>query len=433
MFKNLLAFFLKIFSRLFLWRYKPTVVAVTGNVGKTSTKEAIFEVLSGRFLVRQSQKNYNNEIGAPLAIVGSKTAGKSIFGWLRIFTKVLWLFLFKTKKYPQVLVLEMGADRPGDIRYLCKFVRPHIGVVTAVGEIPVHIEFFKSRERLAKEKSALISCLTEQGRAILDFDDSLVREMMKKSKAKVIGFGFSAEAEIRASEIIYQLPSFEHGQWLNMPAKVSFKIDYQGSTVPFFLTNIIVDYQLRPILAAVAVGLAFGMNLVEISNSIRKYQPLAGRMRLLPGIKNTLLIDDSYNASPKATLAAIDSLKKIKAGRKIVVLADMLELGRLTEKAHRQVGAQVASVADLFFAVGQRMRFAAEEAEKQGMSKEKIFIFDKNQKAKLALQRQLKEGDLVLIKGSQGMRMEKVTHEIMAEPERAGELLVRQEHEWTKH
>lgn len=422
MLKKLLAFTLKTFSRLILWRYKPVIIGVTGNVGKTSTKEAIFTVLSSRFKVRRSIKNYNNEIGVPLTIIGCKTAGKSIFGWLWIFAKAEWLFSFKTKKYPQVLILEMGADRPGDIRYLTKFVRGQIGIVTAIGQIPVHLEFFKSPEHLAKEKTALISSLPEKGIAVLNYDDPLVMEMAKKTRAEVISFALNHEADISASDITQQLPD----------AKIFFKVNYQGSTVPFQLNNVIGVYQIMPVLAAAAVALKFGLNLVEISELIKKYQPLAGRMRLLDGIKNTLLIDDSYNASPAATLAALQSLEPIKNKRKVVVLGDMLELGRQTERAHRLVGREVAKRADLFIAVGQRMRLAVEEAQKQGMAKGRIFCFDSSEQAKKTVQQEIEQGDVVLIKGSQSMRMERIVEEIMAEPQRAKELLVRQTKEWTK-
>lgn len=430
MLKKFLAFILKTLSRLILWRYKPVIIGVTGNVGKTSTKEAIFAVLSSRFRVRRSIKNYNNEIGVPLMIIGQESAGRSIFGWLKIFLSAMVIFLFKTKKYPKILILEMGADRPGDIRYLTKFVHCQLAVVTAVGQIPVHIEFFRNPEHLAKEKAHLVSSLPEQGIAILNYDDPMVLEMAKKTKAKTITFGLSKGADVVVSDISHQLPNFTGTEWAETPAKVFFKINYEGSTVPFSINNVLGDYQIRPVLAAAAVGLTFEMNLVEISNLIKEYQPLPGRMRLLAGIKNTLLIDDSYNASPKATLAALETLNSIKAQRKIVILGDMLELGRMTEKAHRLVGQEVAKIADLFFAVGPRMSFAAEEAKKQEMLESKIFCFDSSQQAKKAVQQALKEGDVVLIKGSQAMRMEKITEEIMAEPERAKELLVRQDKEW---
>lgn len=432
MFKKLLSFILKIFSQLILWRYRPVIVAVTGNVGKTSTKEAIFTVLSARFRARRSLKNYNNEIGVPLTIIGCISAGRSIFGWLKIFLKGLWVFLFKTKMYPQILILEMGADKPGDIRYLTKFVRPHLGVVTAVGQIPVHVEFFKSVEHLAKEKANLVSSLSEEGIAILNYDDPLVLGMAKKTKAKIISYGFGQGADVRASDISFQLPNFDGQQWLDAPSKIFFKVNYQGSTVPFSLTNAVGGYQIKSVLAAVAVGLIFELNLVEISELIKDFQPLPGRMRLLAGIKNTLLIDDTYNASPEATIAALQSLAPIGAKREIVVLGDMLELGRLTEKAHRQVGKVVVKTADLFFAVGKRMAFAAAEAQVEGMAKDKIFYFDTSDQAKKEVEKELKPGDIILIKGSQSMRMEKIVEEIMAEFQRAGELLIRQEEEWTK-
>jgi UDP-N-acetylmuramoyl-tripeptide--D-alanyl-D-alanine ligase len=150
----------------------------------------------------------------------------------------------------------------------------------------------------------------------------------------------------------------------------------------------------------------------------------------LAGIKTTWILDDTYNSSPAATIEALETLSEFKGRRKVAVLGDMLELGEFTEEAHQNIGAKTAAIADLFFAVGDRMKFAAQEARQKGFLEKKIFWFEDADSASLPLQRTIQKGDVILIKGSQSMRMEKIVEEIMAEPERAPELLVRQENDW---
>jgi len=316
----------------------------------------------------------------------------------------------------------MGADRIGDISYLTSFVKCYIGVVTAIGEIPVHVEFFQSVSQVAREKSNLVRSLDKDGWAVLNFDDERVRIMANQTRARIFSYGFSENVDLRAS-------NFE--QYTEDPNEVvmSFKVDYGGNTVPIRLRNILGRQQVYAVLAAVAVGLISKINLVEITQALKDYQPLPGRLRFIKGIKNSLILDDTYNASPSAMLAALDVLRVIP-GRKIAALGDMLELGAFTEEAHRQVGAEVAKTADMLLAVGERAIFLADEARINGMSADKVSYFASSQGAGRFLQDSIREGDIILVKGSQGVRMEKIVKEIMAEPERAEELLVRQEAEW---
>jgi len=419
-----LIFILKILAKATLWRYQPTIVGLTGSVGKTSSKEAIFAVLKNKFNVRRNQKNYNNELGVPLTILGQETGGQSLFHWLKVIIAGS-LGIVYTRNYPEILVLEMGADKIGDIAYLVSFVRCYIGVITAIGAIPVHVEFFQGAEQVAQEKANLIKSLDKDGWAILNFDDERVRAMAEKTKAKVFGYGFHPDADLQASQLEAHLDDLSQ-------AAISFKVDYLGSNVPLRLTGLLGVHQICPALVAIAVGLIFKMNLVEISQALKNYQLPPGRLRLLKGIKKSWIIDDTYNASPIATLAALEVLAKTK-GRKIAVLGDMLELGSFSEEAHRQVGAKAAQDVDLLLTVGERSLFIVEQARKGGLAADKIFHFANSEEAARVLQNLIEEGDIILIKGSQSIRMEKITKEVMAEPERAGELLVRQEKAWLKN
>lgn len=424
--KKIVQKILYVLAKAVLQKYKPDVVGITGSMGKTSTKEAIFAVLSNRFRVRQNLKNYNNELGVPLSILGAESGFKSIFKWLGVFLHGIKLILFRDKNYPQILVLEMGADHPGDIKYLTDLAPCKVGVVTGIG--PAHLEFFESVDKIVKEKRIIISHLKEDGFAILNRDDEKVYEMREKTKAKVLTYGFHADAGVRAMEegIV------GHGVKIE---GVNFKLSYAGSVVPIFLPGVLGKQHIYAALAGAAVGIIYGMNLVEISEGLKNYKAPKGRMNLVPGIKNTLIIDDTYNASPIPTIAALEVLQFIRLpaedDKKFAVLGDMLELGSFSEEGHKQVGRAAAkSGIDYLVTVGERSRDIARAAFEAGMSEDKISNFSTPEEAGLFVQNKMKQGDVVLVKGSQGMRMEKVVKELMAEPLRACELLVRQENEW---
>ncbi|OGY43179.1 MAG: hypothetical protein A3B89_00800 [Candidatus Buchananbacteria bacterium RIFCSPHIGHO2_02_FULL_40_13] len=412
-------------AKLILKKYQPDIIGVTGSFGKTSAKEAIYTVLSRKFNVRRNIKNYNNEIGLPLTIIGAGSGGRSIWVWLGVFIKALVLLIWTDKSYPEILVLEMAVDRSGDMLYLTNLAPCKIGVVTGIG--PVHLEFFKTLDRIAKEKAVMVSHIDKNGWAILNYDNEYVAEMDKLTRARIITYGIiNNNADIKASEII--VSEGENGKISGL----SFKLSYQGSTVPVLLPNILGEHLIYAALSAVAVGQVYNLNLVDIAQALRLFKAPKGRMNLIEGLKNTYIIDDTYNAGPDSTLAALNVLGKISiTGKKFAVLGDMLELGDYTEEGHRQVGAAVFNNhLDYLIAVGEKAKFIASETERQGLKRDNIFIFSDTEKAGLFLQAKIKNGDFILVKGSQGMRMEKIVKEVMAEPQRASELLVRQDEEW---
>ena len=412
-------------AKLVLKKYQPDVIGVTGSFGKTSAKEAIYTVLSPKFSVRQNIKNYNNEIGLPLTIIGAGSPGRSFFGWLGVFIKALFLLIWRQRKYPEILVLEMAVDRPGDMDYLTDLAPCKIGVVTGIG--PVHLEFFKTIERIVKEKSVMISHLDKNGWAILNCDNEYVIEMDKLTRARIITYGISNhQADIQASQVV--VSEGEGGKISGL----SFKLSYGGSTVPVLLPNILGEHLIYAALSAVAVGQVYNLNLVEMAQALKTFKAPKGRMNLIDGLKNTYIIDDTYNAGPDSALAALNVLGKISAsGKKFAVLGDMLELGYYTEAGHRQVGAAVFNnQIDYLITVGERAKFIASEAERQGLNRENIFSFSDVERVGRFVQDRINNVDFILVKGSQGMRMEKIVKEIMAEPQQASELLVRQDEEW---
>jgi len=422
--KKIISNILKYFAGRAIRRHRPVVIGITGSVGKTSAKTAIAHILSKQFNVSSGIKNYNNEIGYPLAILGIKSAGKNIFLWILILAKAFWVAYFK-KDFPEILVLELGAAKRGDIDYLSQITNFDIAVITSIGHS--HLEKFGSIKQTAKEKGSIIKHIKKNGRLIYNFDDKITREIAQTAKALKVSYGFQERADVQAvSGDALNLFFNEKGDFLES----SFKIEKSGSFLPVRLNYAISKPQVYATLAAIAVSDAFDINLVEASENLKDLRFPPGRMSLLKGVKNTTIIDDTYNSSPESVISALDTLAEFGAMRRIAVLGDMLELGGYTEEGHREAGRKAAKTVDLLFLVGDKVAFTEEEAKKCGMKDNQIKRFATSDDAKKEIEFALQEGDLILIKGSQGMRMEKIVVEIMAEPNRASELVVRQGEEW---
>ncbi len=418
-------------ARVVLHKYNPKVVAVTGSVGKTSAKDAIYSVISGRFSTRKSEKSFNSEVGLPLTILGAPNAWHNPLRWLQNLLDGLVLLAFDSR-YPEWLVLEVGADRPGDISSLRRWLKTDIVVIMRLPEMPVHVEFFDSPEQLMEEKAALIDTLRPGGALLLYADDSKTEALARRlpaPDARVMTFGFGEGAEVRGLDtaVVYEE---EHGK--RQPVGVKGLIRIRGALLTFEVLGTLGAHTALPLVAAAAVGEALNIEPRNIAEGLAGYQPAPGRMRLLPGIKDSLIIDDTYNSSPAALTAALEVLRDIKPKRAVAVLGDMLELGRQSVAEHRKVGAMAAKYCDLLLTVGFRARDIAQGALDNGMKDEKILQYEDARAAGKELKNMVREGDVVLIKGSQSTRCERVVEEIMLEPERAEELLVRQDREWKR-
>jgi UDP-N-acetylmuramoyl-tripeptide--D-alanyl-D-alanine ligase len=427
-FKSIVVLLLTLEARAVLWRYKPKIVAVTGSAGKTSTKDAIFEVLSGSGLfVRKSEKSFNSEIGVPLTILGCANASGSFGGWVRNLLYGLYLIAIKNP-YPAWLVLEVGADRPGDIRRIARWLRPDIAVITSIPDIPVHVEFFHSPERVAKEKRQLAVHLRRNGRLIINGDDERTAHIHKEFKHLALSFGFGGHNDFDAShdEILFEGKK---------PVGMQFRANRSGSSVPVFIHGVLGKPPIYAALAGLAVAEALDIDLIRAAEALKKWVPPPGRMRILEGIRGSVILDDTYNSSPVAAFSALETLINIPGFKKrIAVLGDMLELGRYSAEAHKKIGKCVAEYADQLVTVGFRARAIAESAMDNGLSEKKIRQYeqDESRRAGKELEADLTEQTIVLVKGSQSMRMERTVKEIMADPEKAEALLVRQDPEWIK-
>lgn len=414
-----------------LRKYAPRIVAVTGSVGKTSAKDAIYRVLATSAHTRKSEKSFNSELGVPLTILGTPNGWSNPLAWLRNLLDGLSLILFKTR-YPEWLVLEVGADRPGDISSLASWLPVDVAVITRLPEVPVHVEFFDSPEAVVEEKASLIKALKPSGVLVLYAGERELERLRGRAGAhEVVTFGLQTGADVRAedTELLFE-DGREH--W---PVGMKARLASNGIVVPVEVVSVAGTHALLPALAAAAVGAALKKPIEEVVKGLESYDPPPGRMRLLRGVKDTLLIDDTYNSSPAAVEAALHALDEIGSralARKVAMLGDMLELGRHSAAEHKKAGALAAKTCDLLITVGFRARDIAEGALDAGMPDKAILQYEDARKAARELKLMLLQKDVILIKGSQSIRMERAVEELMLEPERAGEVLVRQDAEWKK-
>ncbi|MEI6511578.1 MAG: UDP-N-acetylmuramoyl-tripeptide--D-alanyl-D-alanine ligase, partial [Candidatus Uhrbacteria bacterium] len=385
--KRIIQFLLAFQARLVLRKYHPTVVAVTGSVGKTSTRNAIAAVLDGRFRVRSPEENYNNEFGVPLTVIGAKTPGASVIGWLKVHAKAKMLWLFRDASYPNLLALEYGIDRPGDMDTLCKIAAPDVAVFTAVS--PVHAEYFNSIEALAYEKAAIVRHLKKGGIAILNGDDPLVMASVAQVPpphgeegtgvvVATVTYGFTEGLDVRAENYHVETHDILRCNAEQPFCEIHFDLVVGDERAEVALPNLLGRGQVYAALAAAAVGRHFNMPLSEIVAALRTLQPQAGRMRPLPGIKETLILDDSYNAAPASMASALEVLRFFSPdenARRIAVLGKMAELGRYSENEHRLLGMRAAEVADILVCVNEEGRDTRRGAIEAGMDERNVEFF----------------------------------------------------------
>ena len=356
-------------ARFWRRRLDIRVIGITGSVGKSTTKEMIAEVLSQRYRTLKSPGNLNNEIGLPLSIL-------------------------KLSSGYQRAVLEMGFYVPGEIALLCDIALPQVGVVTNIGT--VHAERAGSQETIAQGKSELVQSLPEDGVAILNFDDLWVRKMEEKTRAQVFFYGLSSESDLWADNV--------EGQGLE---GIRFRLHYKRETL-HVRVPLIGRHSVHTALRATAVGLVEGLTWQEIFDGLNQGHT---QLRLVAVRSKTgaLILDDTYNASPESMLAALNLLDELD-GRKIAVLGDMLELGQYEHQGHEMVGLRTAQVADMLLTLGPRAHIIAEAARRSGMRKSSILEFDELEPIVDWLNENLAVNDSVLVKGSHGLRMDRIVN-----------------------
>lgn len=362
-------------------------------------------------------RNLNNEFGLPLSVIGSDSPGRSIFGWLGVFAKAYWQLWFGS--FPKILVLEMGVDKPGDMDYLLSIAKPDIAVITNIGIS--HYEFFKSREAVLAEKGKLAQAVSGQGAVLVNADNEGALQIGRSCSGKVIGYGFGKDSDVRLQieQEKFIVPA-ESQVVVHTPTQ-DFRVIVAGIGMP----------HLSSAGAGIAVGLYLNMPIEKIQKGLRSYKPVAGRLNLINGLRKTLIIDDSYNASPDSVVEALHILARMPHQHKVAVLGDMLELGELSESSHRHIGELAASLnLDGLVVVGAEARIIGEAASRAGMDPELIKFFNNSEDAANYMRERVVPESAILIKGSQGARMEKVSKELLADPMSAANVLPRQYGKW---
>lgn len=413
-------------AKFVLRRHNPKIIAVTGSAGKTTTKDAIFCVLSenGKF-IRKSEKSYNSELGVPLTILGLESGWGSPVRWISNIIKG-FMVIVSREAYPDWLVLEVGADRPGDIRDIARWLQPDIAVITSIPDIPVHVEYFNSPHALAEEKKRLVEHLKHDGMLIVNGDDVHTQRIYEEFRSIATSFGFGGHNSFVASDSGIQYQD-------KRPVGMHFYAEHSGSRIDVSVFGALGKPRIYSALAAMAVGEAAGIALEAAANALATWAPPPGRMRLVEGVRGSLIIDDTYNSSPAAAMSALDTLKELKGmKKKIAIFGDMLELGRFSSEAHKQVGEHAKKCVDMLITVGFRAKTMGEAALSISMPESDIREYDQGESVRAAkeIEADIDKNTVILIKGSQSMRMEKAVFELMQEPMRAEELLVRMDPDW---
>jgi len=416
--------YLQFLARWKIRRAKPKIVAITGSYGKTSTKEAIFHLLSKKFGsdVGKNWGNMNTEIGLPLAVLGLRSYSFGA-GLIWDIIRAKWNFCFY--RLPKILVLELGVDKPGDMEFLLKIITPDVALLTGISE--THLEKLKDIEGVKKEKVKMLEALGKGGVAIINADDENSKDLHTGptssrlsgagKNVKMITFGKNGDISYSNLEVNAGGTSFD------------LKI---GADLLKINSKLIGEHSIYILLAAAAVANEFSIGTSEIKKGLEEIGPQKGRMNLIKVKNEILVLDDSYNSNPQSVTEALKTLSAIKSsGRKVAILGNMNELGGYTEKAHLQIGEEVGKVVDFLIAVGDNGGYLASGAEKSGLAKNQIATFKTTEEVLPKLDNLLSAGDLILVKASQNkMRFERIVKTLLDDPVLAKKLLVRQDKKW---
>jgi len=362
-------------ARGYRMQFDVPVVAVTGSNGKTTTKEMIAAILRRSRPVLATEKNYNNEIGLSHTLLRMERAHRAV-------------------------VVEMGMRGQGQIALLASIARPTVGVVTNVG--PVHLEQLGSVDAVAEAKAELVEALEPDGWAVLNADDPRVAAMAAKTVARVITFGLSDSAQVRAEDV--RLDRQGRARFLLRSSEGAVRVELR---VPG-------RHSVMNALAAAAAALALGAGLEDVASGLAEAEGGEMRMEMVRLGAGIRLLNDAYNASPLSMRAALDTLAALEAERKVAVLGDMLELGKFSAEAHREAGRRAAAAGvELLITVGKQARETAAGAVEAGLDQERVLGCETAEEAAEECAARVRPNDLVLLKGSRGVRLERVAEALL--------------------
>lgn len=361
-------------ARKVLFEHPAKVIGITGSIGKTTTKEFTFCLLSRNFNVLKSEGNFNTQLGVPLSIL-------------------------RLTDHHEAAVLEMAMSAPGEIRTLTRIAPPDIAVITNIS--PVHLQFFKSIDEIASAKKEILEGTKNNGIAVLNGDDLLIKKIAEDWEGKRLSFGLSEECDIRAQNI-------QTIGWKGMTLELRYGQRKEKIRLPFFYESHLYNF-----LAAAAIGHALSVPFEDILTQISTLKPFSDRGTLVRLEKNIKLIDDSYNSNPAALEGVLKGLTHLPSRRKVAVLGDMLELGEKEVEYHIQAGKQVAKWGwNILVTVGPLSHYMVDGALSSGMRPDQIFSFEDSDEAAEEIWPLIQEGDLVLVKGSRKIKTEKIIEKL---------------------
>ncbi len=424
-FKSLITTILLFCAKRVIARERPVIIVVTGSAGKTSTKDALFHVLTQKLSVRKSMKSYNSEIGIPLTILGYETGWTDPLAWLQIVSgSIAQAFFGSDEDYPRYIILEADTRTPGDLSALATWLEPDYLVITSFGDHPAHLERFASYDDLKKEQLSLVGRVRTEGMILVsECAQGLVPDIKKRTQCPIKTFGFSDHATLSLSHFEHDVMSETYG--------IRVRATLQGISLPLVIPHALGHGYAYALGGACLLAHILELNVIELLPFLESYVPTPGRMHVLSGIKRAAVIDDTYNASPDSMILAVHTLRDLKTpGRRIVVLGGMKEVGTESESIHTEIGRSLAPWADVIIGVGEEAKAYIEGALLGGLHESRLHHFDDAYEAGIFLQQVLKPRDTVLIKGAQAYRMEHVVKEVMQDPASASVMLVRQEEEW---
>lgn len=411
---------------------EPYIIGVTGSVGKTSTKEAIATLLeAGGKSAIKTVGNLATDTGIPLSLLGFTEQVKGFGVWMRVIARSMTANFSRPEAKPY-WVIELSSDKPGDLDVLGKRLPLDVAVFTSGG--PVHLDYYKTQEAVLSELASLLNYLKPEGYVVVNGDDTFLKEV--KWPAHTLTYGVSGlTRQERPVNVRAKVSSLEaRGMQCEFTGDKKAKDGLVKNTQDMFKAQIAVvgKQQLAPVVAAVLIAGKEGIPLSDIQKGLADYQVPAGRGRLIAGIKDTTIVDDTANASPEAAVAGVAMLKPWAKGRRTVaVLGTMNELGDAALEAHQEVGAAAGKAVDFFVAVGKYSNEMVKAAKAAGMAGHHLLAFATPEQLFSQLEQIVERNDIIYVKASQnGMRLERLVKRLMAKPDQATKLLVRQSQSW---
>ena len=398
--RKILATILKPISILVLKKYKPKVIGITGNVGKTTTKDFLVSILSesDKYNVFGTRGNLNSEIGIPLTIFLEKSGSPKLSDWFLILLKSIKLILFRYKEYPDILVLEIAADKKGDIENFVKYIKPNISTVTKLLKSPTHLNNYKNLDELYKEKLKMF----EYTKDIIIVNNS--NEILKENIAKLSNTKISVTYGLNDSDV--NLLEYNLIYENNLPMGIQAKIQIKDNIFPIKIESNIGEHIAESALSAITFAYVLDVSIIDIINGIKKATLTDGRMQII-NTKRIYIINDSYNSSPESAKKALQTFNEINSERrKVLILGGMNDLGINEEKEHSHLIKSVNGVVPVCILIGEKMNNALKNSVKRQNTNfiyfETVDDFIKN------INEIIKTGDLILLKGSRFYRLDKV-------------------------